>query len=96
MRGGRSLRVPYGVPKASARDAMQGEVHKKGLDYGLRDSDGNDLGGAVWDTRVVGTRTLETRRRLDEHDILFNAVPDLRAVVQALILSGRVPKFTSE
>jgi hypothetical protein len=31
--------------------------------YGRRDSDGNDIGGSVYDTRIVGTRTRETRRR---------------------------------
>jgi hypothetical protein len=68
------------------------EVVGSGI-YGLRDSEGNDLGGAVWDTRVVGTRTLETRRRLDAHDILFNAVPDLRAVVRALSFVGPCPQI---
>jgi hypothetical protein len=64
--------------------------------YGRRDENGHDVGGAIYDTRVVGTRTLETRRRLDERDVLFNVVPDLRSVVRALNLSGRVPKFTAE
>jgi hypothetical protein len=64
--------------------------------YGRRDENGNDIGGATYDTRIVGTRTLETRRRLDERDVLFNVVPDLRSVVRALSVSGRIPKFTSE
>jgi hypothetical protein len=64
--------------------------------YGRRDSDGNDIGGAVYDTRIVGTRTRETRRRLDERDVLYHVVPDLRSVVRKLSLSGRVSKFTAE
>jgi hypothetical protein len=64
--------------------------------YGRRDENGNDIGGATYDTRIVGMRTLETRRRLDERDVLFNAVPDLRSVVRPLSLSGRVSKFTAE
>jgi hypothetical protein len=64
--------------------------------YGRRDSDGNDLGGAIYDTKVVGSRTIETRRRLDERDVLYYVVPDLRSVVRRLSLSGRVPKFTAE
>lgn len=50
--------------------------------YGRRGSNGEDLGGAVYDTRVIGTRTVETRRRLDERDILFRVIPDLRSVVR--------------
>jgi hypothetical protein len=64
--------------------------------YGRRDEHGNDIGGAVYDTRTVGTRTLETRRRLDERDVLYRVVPDLRSIVRKLTLSGRVPKFTAE
>jgi hypothetical protein len=64
--------------------------------YGLRDSDGNDVGGAVWDTRVVGTRTLETRRRLDDRDVLYHVVPDLRSIVRKLSPSGRIPTIASE
>jgi hypothetical protein len=64
--------------------------------YGRRDENGNDIGGAFYDTRPAGTRTIETRRRLDARDVLFNVVPDLRSVVRALNLSGRVPKFTAE
>jgi hypothetical protein len=71
------------------------EIVDSGI-YGRRDKDGNDIGGATYDTKTVGTRTRETRRRLDERDVLFNAVPDLRSVVRALSLSGRVPKFTAE
>lgn len=55
--------------------------------YGRRDENGGDLGGATYDTRIVGTRTLETRRRLDARDILFRAVPDLRSIILALQLS---------
>jgi hypothetical protein len=51
--------------------------------YGRRGSDGEDLGGAVYDTKVVGTRTVDTRRRLDERDVLYRVVPDLRHVVRA-------------
>ena len=64
--------------------------------YGRRDSAGNDIGGSVYDTRIVGTRTRKTRRRLDERDVLYHVVPDLRSVVGRLSLSGRVPKFTAE
>jgi hypothetical protein len=64
--------------------------------FGRRDENGNDLGGATYDSRVVGTRTIETRHRLDARDRLFSIVPDLRSVVRALSLSGRVPKFTAE
>jgi hypothetical protein len=64
--------------------------------YGRRDENGNDIGGAFYDTRPAGTRTIETRRRLDERDVLYNVVPDLRSVVRRLSLSGRVPKFTAE
>jgi hypothetical protein len=49
--------------------------------YGRRGSNGEDLGGAVYDTKVVGTRTVDTRRRLDERDVLYRVVPDLRSVV---------------
>jgi hypothetical protein len=64
--------------------------------YGRRDSDGNDLGGAIYDTKVVGSRTIETRRRLDDRDVLYRVVPDLRSVLRRLSLSSRVPKFTAE
>ena len=64
--------------------------------YGNRDGDGNALPGATYATRHMGTRQVEVRRRLDERDVLFNVVPDLRSVVRALSLSGRVPKFTAE
>ena len=88
------------VPRSSDAADVRAEPHTEQLVdsgiYGRRDENGNDIGGAIYDTKVVGTRTIETRRRLDERDVLFNAVPDLRAVVRALILSGRVPKFTSE
>jgi len=64
--------------------------------YGRRDENGNDIGGATYDTRPAGTRTIETRRRLDERDVLYHVVPDLRSIVRKLSLSGRVPKFTAE
>jgi hypothetical protein len=64
--------------------------------FGRRDESGNDIGGAMYDTRPAGTRTIETRRRLDARDVLFNVVPDLRSVVRALSLSGRVPTIASE
>jgi hypothetical protein len=50
----------------------------------------------VYDTRIVGTRTRETRHRLDERDVLYHVVPDLRSVARKLSLSGRVSKFTAE
>jgi hypothetical protein len=86
--------------RSAATDAdVRAEPHTEQLVdsgiYGRRDENGNDIGGVTYDTRFVGTRTLETRRRLDEHDILFNAVPELRTVVRALSLSGRVAKFTA-
>jgi hypothetical protein len=65
------------------------EIADSGI-YGLRDKDGNDIGGAVYDTRVVGTRTLERRRRLDEHDVLYNAVPDLRSIIRRVQLGGDI------
>ena len=61
--------------------------------YGRRDSAGNDIGGSVYDTRIVGTRTRETRRRLDERDVLYHVVPDLRSVVGRLSLSGPRPQI---
>jgi hypothetical protein len=64
--------------------------------FGNRDDDGNALPGATYDTRHMGTRQFEVRRRLDERDVLFNVVPDLRSVVRRLSLSGHVPKFTAE
>jgi hypothetical protein len=64
--------------------------------FGRRDEQGNDIGGAVYEVRPSGTRQVETRRKLDYGDRLFHVVPDLRSVVRALNLSGRVPKFTAE
>jgi hypothetical protein len=85
---------------AATNEDVRSEPHTEQLVdsgvYGRRDSDGNDIGGAVYDTRIVGTRTRETRRRLDERDVLYHVVPDLRGVVRKLSLSGRVPKFTAE
>jgi hypothetical protein len=51
--------------------------------FGRRGSNGEDLDGATYDTRIVGTRTVDTRRRLDERDVLYRVVPDLRHVVRA-------------
>jgi hypothetical protein len=71
---------------ASTDENVRSEPHTEQIVdsgiYGRRGKNGEDLGGAVYDTRVVGTRTLETRRRLDERDILYRAVPDLRSVVR--------------
>jgi hypothetical protein len=52
--------------------------------YGNRDANGGVLPGAYYDTRHMGTRQVEVRRRLDKRDALFNAVPDLRRVVRKL------------
>jgi hypothetical protein len=52
--------------------------------YGNRDGDGNVLPGATYQTRHMGTRQVEVRRRLDERDLLYHAVPDLRSVVRKL------------
>jgi hypothetical protein len=59
--------------------------------FGRRDEQGNDIGGAFYDTRPAGTRTVETRRRLDDQDRLYRLIPDLRSVVHRSQLSGRVP-----
>jgi hypothetical protein len=85
---------------ASTDETVRSEPHTEqpvdsGI-YGRRDENGNDTGGVTYDTRVVGTRSIETRRRLDARDVLFNVVPDLRSVVRALSLSGRVPTIASE
>lgn len=64
--------------------------------FGRRDDQGNDIGGAVYEVRPAGTRQVETRRKLDYGDRLYHVVPDLRSVVRALVLSGRVPTITSE
>jgi hypothetical protein len=94
--------------QASTDETVRSEPHTEQLVdsgiYGRRDEhgnafldkDGRDIGGAIYDSRVVGTRTIETRHRLDARDVLFNVVPDLRSVVRALSLSGCVPKFTAE
>jgi hypothetical protein len=63
--------------------------------FGRRDEHGNDLGGAVYDVRPAGTKTVEVRRRLDDFDRLFSLTPDLRSVVRALRLSGHVPTIES-
>jgi hypothetical protein len=86
---------------AATSDEVRSEPHTEQLVdsgiYGRRDENGNDIGGATYDTRIVGMRTLETRRRLDERDVLYYVVPDLRSVVfRRLSLSGRAPKFTAE
>jgi hypothetical protein len=44
-------------------------------------------GGVVHAVRPVGTEAVSVRRRLDARDVLYHAVPDLRAVVRALQLS---------
>jgi hypothetical protein len=82
--------------KASALNRTRNSLSIAVSTVGHRDEKGNDIGGATYDSRVVGTRTIETRRRLDARDRLFSIVPDLRSVVRALSLSGRVPKFTAE
>jgi hypothetical protein len=86
--------------QASTDETVRSEPHTEQLVdsgiYGRRDENGNDIGGATYDTRVLGTRTIETRRRLDERDVLYHVVPDLRSIVRKLNLSGRVPKFTAE
>jgi hypothetical protein len=50
--------------------------------YGRRDEKGNDLGGAVYDGRKLGTETIERRKKLDPGDVLFNVLPDLRGKVR--------------
>jgi hypothetical protein len=40
----------------------------------------------VYDVRPAGSKSVEVRRRLDQRDVLFSAVPDLRSVVLALRL----------
>jgi hypothetical protein len=86
--------------KASADEEVRAEPFIEQLSdtgiFGRRDEHGNDIGGAFYDTRPAGTRTIETRRRLDERDVLYHVVPDLRSIVRKLSLSGRVPKFTAE
>jgi hypothetical protein len=52
--------------------------------FGRRDAQGNDIGGAEYDVRPAGSRQVEVRKRLDERDVLFNAMPDLRGVVRKL------------
>jgi hypothetical protein len=64
--------------------------------YGRRDAEGNSIGGATYDTRVVGTREIEVRRRLDRDDRLIHLVPDLRDVVRRIGPLGHVPTLTSE
>jgi hypothetical protein len=55
--------------QASTDETVRSDPHTEELVdfgvYGRRDSDGNDIGGAVYDTRVVGSKTVETRPRLD-------------------------------
>jgi hypothetical protein len=76
---------------AATDETVRSEPHTEQLVdsgiYGRRDENGGDIGGATYDTRIIGSRTLETRRRLDQRDILFRAVPDLRSIVLALQLS---------
>jgi chaperonin cofactor prefoldin len=71
---------------AATEETVRSEPHTAEIvDYGIygrRDENGADLGGAMYETRVVGTRTVDTRRRLDERDILFRAIPDLRSAVR--------------
>jgi hypothetical protein len=62
--------------------------------YGRRDSDGNALAGATYDTRVVGTREIEVRRRLDRDDRLVHVIPDLRSVVLKMPPLGHVPTIS--
>jgi hypothetical protein len=49
-----------------------------------------------YETHPAGTKTTEVRRRLDERDVLYRVVPDLRSVVHRLQLSGRVSTIASE
>jgi hypothetical protein len=85
---------------AATSEEVRAPAHEQQLSdsgiFGRRDENGNALPGAYYDTRPAGVKTTEVRRRLDERDILFNVVPDLRGVVRALSLSGRVRKFTAE
>jgi len=76
-------------------DPFEGQLVDIGA-FGRRDEQGNDIGGAVYDVRPAGTRTVETRRKLDYGDRLFHLTPDLRSVLHALQLSGHVPTIASE
>jgi hypothetical protein len=69
------------------------ELMESGI-YGRRDNQGRDLGGAVYDTRPAGTKTIEVRRRLDHGDRLHGLIPDLRGIVQRLSLSGNIPSIS--
>lgn len=55
---------------------------------------GNGHGGASYETRPAGIQTTEVRRRLDHADRLHRLIPDLRAVVHRLQLSGKIPTIS--
>ena len=85
---------------AATNEEVRAPAHEQQLSdsgiFGRRDDQGRDIGGAVYDVRPAGTKTIETRRRLDERDVLYRVVPDLRSVVHKLQLSGRVRTIASE
>jgi hypothetical protein len=83
---------------ASTDPAVRAEPHVQPLTetgiLGRRDSEGNDIGGAYFDTRPAGVKTTEVRRKLDEHDRLFHLIKPLGGVVQRLSLSGKIPTIS--
>jgi hypothetical protein len=83
------LRVAATDPAVHAAPHVQ-ELTETGI-FGRRDSHGNALPGAYFDTRPAGTKTTIVRRKLDEHDRLFHLIPALGSIVRKLQLSGRVP-----
>jgi hypothetical protein len=85
---------------AATDPSVRAEPHEEALVdigiFGRRDENGNDIGGPAYDVRPAGTRTVETRRRLDDQDRFYRLIPDLRSVVHKLQLRGRVPTIASE
>ena len=86
------LRVAATDPAVHAAPHVQ-ELTETGI-FGRRDSDGNALPGAYFDTRPAGTKTTIVRRKLDEHDRLFHLVKPLGSILRELQLGGRVPTIT--
>jgi hypothetical protein len=86
------LHVAATDPAVHAAPHVQ-ELTETGI-FGRRDAQGNDIGGAYFDTRPAGMQTTEVRRRLDHGDRLHNLIPDLRAVVHKLQLSGKIPTIS--
>jgi hypothetical protein len=86
------LHVAATDPTVHAEPHVQ-ELTETGI-FGRRFADGNPMPGAVYDTRPAGTKTTEVRRRLDHADRLHSLIPDLRGVVMALKLSGKIPSIS--